>query len=101
MTSITINSMKVGARDAANLMRALSHEGRLMVMCAVCDREHNVGELMQITGLGQSALSQHLALLRAEGLVETRREAQAVFYRLADPTVKSIVRVLHKAYCPQ
>ncbi len=100
MSTLTLDSMRAGAHDAANLMRALSHEGRLMIMCALCDREYSVGELAEVTGLGQSALSQHLALLRNDGLVATRREAQTVFYHLVDPTVRSILRILHKSYCP-
>lgn len=99
--TIDLASMKSGARDAAALMRALAHEGRLMVMCALCSREYSVGELAEVTGLSQSALSQHLARLRSDGLVATRREAQTVYYRLIDPTVKPIVRILHKSYCPQ
>lgn len=101
MTSLPLDSMKAGAHEAAGLMRALSHEGRLMVMCALCNREYSVGELAEVTGLSQSALSQHLALLRQEALVATRREAQTVFYSLANPTVKAIVRILHKSYCPE
>ncbi len=99
MTSLSLDSMKGGVQEAANLMRALSHEGRLLIMCALCEREYSVGELADVTGLGQSALSQHLALLRKDHLVTTRRQAQTVFYKLANTTVKSIVRILHKSYC--
>jgi len=100
MKAGTVDDMKKASAEAANLMRALSHESRLLVLCALCDSEHPVGELVQITGLSQSALSQHLAKLRAEGFVATRRESQTIHYRLANPAVRSVIQALYENYCP-
>jgi len=100
MNGGSVNDMKRASAKAASLMRALAHDGRLLVLCALCDREHSVGALAEITGLSASALSQHLAKLRAEGFVATRRNAQTVYYRLQDPTVRSVIDILYKNFCP-
>ncbi len=93
--------MREGAESAVKLMKALAHEGRLMVLCALLEGERSVGDLEQLTGLSQSALSQHLAKLREDGFAQTRREGQAIFYRLADAGPKHVIEVLHDLYCPQ
>jgi len=100
MIAQSVNDMKIAAAEAANLMRALSHEGRLLVLCSLCEQEHAVGTLVEITKLSQSALSQHLAKLRADGFVSTRREGQTIYYRLADPAVRSVIKALYKTFCP-
>ena len=100
MMDVTLDDMRAGSAEAASLMRALSHEGRLLVMCALCEGEHTVGALAGITGLSQSALSQHLAKLREQALVSTRREGQTIYYDLAQPAVREIIQVLHKNFCP-
>ena len=92
--------MKSASAEAASLMRALAHEGRLLVLCALCDKEYAVSDLVRLTGLSQSALSQHLAKLRDHGFVSTRRDGQAIHYRLADPAVRSVIETLYKNYCP-
>ena len=94
--------MKVMARraeEAAALMRSLSHGARLKVLCQLAGGEKSAGELVAASGLSQSALSQHLARLRGDGLVATRREAQTIHYRVADPKVLKIVRLLYELYC--
>lgn len=88
------------AGEAAALLKALAHEARLMVLCQLLDGEHSAGALQDSAGLSQSALSQHLAKLREEGLVATRREAQTIFYRLADPKVERVLDTLAAIYCP-
>jgi ArsR family transcriptional regulator len=88
------------AGEAASLLKALAHEARLMVLCQLVDGECSAGALQEQSGLSQSALSQHLAKLRAEGLVATRREAQSIFYRLADPHAARILEALAAIYCP-
>ncbi|MBU6445287.1 MAG: helix-turn-helix domain-containing protein [Alphaproteobacteria bacterium] len=93
------NEISRHAGDAASLMRALSHAARLKVLCALVGGERSVGELMKPSGLGQSALSQHLAKLREDGLVETRRDGQTIYYRLGDPQVKRVLDLLHELYC--
>lgn len=88
------------AGEAAALLKALAHDARLMVLCQLLDGEHSAGALQEGAGLSQSALSQHLARLREEGLVATRREAQTIYYRLADPKVARVLETLAAIYCP-
>jgi ArsR family transcriptional regulator len=88
------------AGEAAGLLRALAHEARLLVLCQLLEGEHSAGALQDASGLSQSALSQHLARLREEGLVATRREAQTIYYRLADPDVALVLDALAQIYCP-
>ncbi len=96
----SLEDMKAGASEAVGLMKALAHEGRLLVMCSLCEKERSVGELVEITGLSQSALSQHLAKLREDKMVETRRQAQSIYYRLAGKGPREIIETLHGLYCP-
>jgi ArsR family transcriptional regulator, virulence genes transcriptional regulator len=88
------------AGEAAALLKALAHEARLMVLCQLVEGEHSAGALQHGSGLSQSALSQHLARLRAEGLVATRRDAQTIYYRLADGNVARVLETLVQIYCP-
>ena len=88
------------AGEAAALLKALAHEARLMVLCQLVAGEQSVGALQEGSGLSQSALSQHLARLREEGLVATRREAQTIYYRLAEPKVARLLDTLAQIYCP-
>ena len=88
------------AGEVAGLLKAMANQRRLMVLCKLLEvGEMRVGELVEAVGLSQSALSQHLAKLRAEGLVTTRREGQSIFYRIADPNAARILGVLHEIYC--
>lgn len=100
MTPIDVDDMRGGSKEAATLMRALSHGGRLLALCALCEKSHAVGDLEEVTGLGQSALSQHLAKLRGDGLVSTKRHGQTITYELANPAVREIIEVLHSHFCP-
>jgi ArsR family transcriptional regulator, virulence genes transcriptional regulator len=88
------------AAEAARLLRALAHEGRLLVLCQLIEGERSVGALQTVAGLSQSALSQHLARLREDGLVATRREAQTIYYRLADDRAARVLSTLAAIYCP-
>ncbi len=92
--------MQAQAEAAAELLKALSNAQRLRVMCLLIDGEKTVGELNAEIELSQSALSQHLAVLREGGLVQTRREAQNVFYSVAEGPVQRLMRTLHDIYCP-
>jgi len=94
-----LKAMSRRAEEAAALLRALAHGARLKVLCELVGGEKNAGELVAASGLGQSALSQHLARLRQEGLVATRREAQVIYYRLADAKVERLVKLLYEIYC--
>jgi DNA-binding transcriptional ArsR family regulator len=90
------------AAEAAAMLRALSNESRLLVLCHLAESgELSVGELLERIPLAQSALSQHLARLRAEGLVATRKEAQSVFYRICDPRAEQVLGLLHDLFCPE
>jgi len=94
-------AMRAHAGEAAQLLRALANDKRLMLLCLLVDGEHSVGELNARLDLSQSALSQHLAVLREDGLVTTRREAQTIFYALADGPAQRIIETLHGIYCGQ
>lgn len=89
------------AADAVKLLRALSNERRLMVLCRLGAGELCVGDLQQALGVSQSVLSQHLAVLRADGVVATRREGQTIFYRIADPAAGRVITTLMSIYCPE
>ncbi len=91
--------MAARADDAADLLKALANPQRLRILCLLHDAELSVGELNQHVELSQSALSQHLAVLRAKALVQTRRDAQTVYYTLAPGPVSAIVHTLHGIYC--
>lgn len=88
------------AGRAANLLRLLGNEKRLMVLCQLADGELSVGALQAMIGLSQSALSQHLALMREQGLVATRRESQTIHYRIADPAALRVIQTLAELFCP-
>lgn len=93
--------IQVNAGEAAGLLKVLSNPTRLLVMCALVTREYTAGELESLVGVGQSALSQHLAKLRSENLVATRRGGQRIFYSLADDRVRRIITTLHDIYCAE
>lgn len=97
---IPLDRFEASAGEAAGLLRALSNEKRLMILCQLGDREMSVGQMLPLVGLSQSALSQHLAKLRDEALVATRREGTAIFYRIAEPAVLKVIAVLAEIYCP-
>ncbi len=84
---------------ASALLKAMSNKRRLLILCHLSDGEHSVGELCSLIGLSQSALSQHLAKLRHDDLVKTRRSAQSVYYSIAPGEVESILGTLHRLYC--
>lgn len=90
--------LESSAGAAARLMKLLASEQRLVLLCRLGQGECSVGELAQHVGLAQSAASQHLAKLRAEGLVETRREAQTIYYRLVDEAAARVIGLLCDIY---
>ncbi len=87
------------AAEAARLLAALANESRLMILCELVDGELSVGTLVEAVGLTQSALSQHLAKLRAAGIVATRRDAQTIYYRLASEAAGRVMTTLAEIYC--
>ena len=96
-----IHDVERNVEVAVNLLKALSNEKRLMIVCALYKGEKNVGELEKIVGLSQSALSQHLARLRRDGLVNNRRHAQTIYYSLSDRATEQILRCLYDIYSPE
>ncbi|HEY4636036.1 MAG TPA: metalloregulator ArsR/SmtB family transcription factor [Rhodospirillales bacterium] len=97
---LELRKLRAQAGRAARTLKLLANERRLLILCELADGEAAVGTLAQEVGLGQSALSQHLAKLRNEKLVATRRQAQTVFYRIADPKVKRLLSALKEIFCP-
>ena len=97
--SAEMKAMSRKADQAASLLRALSHGARLRVVCELVDGERSAGDLVRASGLSQSALSQHLAKLREERLVATRRDAQTIYYRIADSRALQVLKVLYELYC--
>lgn len=97
---LDIAQFQANASEAAKLLRALANERRLVILCQLADGERSVGELLPKVGLSQSALSQHLAKLREEGIVATRREAQTIWYRIEDPAAVKLVMTLADIFCP-
>ncbi len=98
-TSPSPQEMARHAGAAAELLKALAHPARLLVLCQLVEGERSVGELQPITGLSMSALSQHLSVLREMALVTTRREAQTIFYSMADGPAAGVLEALYAAYC--
>ena len=90
------------ATEVADILRALANERRLMILCKLVEwGEANVTSLTEAVGLSQSALSQHLAKMRDEGIVTTRRESQTIWYRIADPRIEQVFGILYELYCKQ
>lgn len=91
--------MKENAGKAAKLLKSLANESRLALLCTLASGEQSVGDLNAQTTLSQSSLSQHLGVLRKEGLVQTRRVSQTIYYSLADSPALKVIETLHEIYC--
>jgi len=88
------------AATAARMLKLLGNENRLLILCSLAARgEMKVGDIVETVGLSQSALSQHLALLRTDGMVAFRRESQTLYYRVSDPRAARILKLLKDIYC--
>lgn len=94
-----LETLQENARRATALLRAMGNPHRLMILCQILGGEKNVSELERLIGLSQSALSQHLARLRRDRLVQTRRSAQTIFYSLAGEEAKAVLSTLYTLYC--
>lgn len=97
---VAIDLLQESAGKAARTLRLLGNEHRLLTLCLLAEGEKHVGALQKEIGLSQSALSQHLAKLRDDGLVATRRESQTIHYRIADPDILRLIETLADIYCP-
>jgi len=87
------------ARKASNFLKALSHESRLLLLCLLAERERSVSELENILSLRQSAVSQQLARLRYDGMVDTRRDGKTIYYCLANDDVRQLIAVIYGIFC--
>jgi len=94
-----IGKLQNNATKASVLLKTMANEWRLLILCHLAEKERSVGELEGLIGLNQSALSQHLAVLRRENLVKTRREAQSIYYSLASEEAAKIMGTLYNLYC--
>jgi DNA-binding transcriptional ArsR family regulator len=98
---VALATLERKASEAAGLLKLLANENRLLILCRLALKgEMSVSDLADAVGLSQSALSQHLAKMREEGLVATRREATTVFYRMADENAERLLMLLKDIYCP-
>jgi ArsR family transcriptional regulator, virulence genes transcriptional regulator len=102
MRSRTLDTQGIekAAEEVAGVLRSIGNERRLMILCKLVEwGEGNVNALAEVIGLSQSALSQHLARMRDEGLVTYRRDSQTLWYRIADPRIEDLLATLHNLYC--
>ena len=96
---LDIDEIMASAREASEFLKALSHEARLVILCLLVEGEKSVSEIEQLLSLRQPAVSQQLARLRSDKLLETRRDGKNVYYSLARPEVREVIAALHAAFC--
>lgn len=94
-----LETLMRNARDASDLLKALSHESRLLVLCLLAEKERSVGELEHILSLRQPTVSQQLARLRLDGLVDTRRDGKTIYYSIGNDDVRRVIEVIYDIYC--
>ena len=94
-----LDKMMKNAMDAANFLKAISHEGRLMILCHLASGEKSVTELETLLSARQAAVSQQLSRLRLEGFVIPRREGKAIYYRLADDRSRQVIDLVYDMFC--
>ena len=94
-----VTELQENAAKASSLLKTMANEWRLLILCHLAEGEKSVGELEKLIDLNQSALSQHLAVLRREQLVQTRREAQSIYYSLSSNEAASVMGTLYSLYC--
>ena len=93
--------MEGKAGEVAGLLRTLAHPARLMIVCTLAEGEYSVGQLEQELGIHQPSLSQQLTVLRDAGIVETRREAKQIFYRLTEARAERLIQSLYTIFCAE
>lgn len=96
---LPLDQMQANAARATSLLKSMANESRLMILCQLSEKEMTVGELTEKVPLSQSALSQHLGILRREKLVKTRRQSQFVWYSLASGDARSLIGSLYEIFC--
>lgn len=100
-TAFAVEAMRRAAGEATALLGVLANENRLLLLCQLTQGERSVSELENLLDLHQPSLSQQLSVLRAQGLVSTRREGKRMFYAIADPRVQALLDTLYSLFCPQ
>jgi ArsR family transcriptional regulator, virulence genes transcriptional regulator len=93
------NEMQTAADEASNLLKALSNRHRLLIVCQLIEKERSVGELAALLNVRDSTVSQHLALLRKDGLVTARRDGQTIWYSIGSEPARELVSTLYRVYC--
>lgn len=96
---MNVDKLQASARRASTLLKAMGNEHRLLILSQLANGERSVGELVRLVGLSQSALSQHLARLRRDNLVRTRREAQTIYYSMASDEALAVLEQIYQLYC--
>jgi len=96
---LDIDEIMASAREASEFLKALTHEARLVILCLLVEGEKSVSEIERLLSLRQPAVSQQLARLRSDKLLETRRDGKNIYYSLARPEVREIIAALHAAFC--
>jgi ArsR family transcriptional regulator, virulence genes transcriptional regulator len=99
VADMNMGELQARALRAAGLLKAMANPVRLMVLCQLAEGEKSVGELEKVAAVSQSALSQHLALLRERGVVRSRREGQSILYALDGPEAPALLAALYEVYC--
>ena len=99
--ALDLQAMREHAGQAVAMLKLLGNEDRLMLLCQLTEGERTVGELEQLTGIGQPTLSQQLGVLRRDGLVQTRREGKFIWYQLADDRALQLMQAIHRLFCKQ
>lgn len=94
-----LKELEENSQKASHLLRVMANEKRLLILCNLMDRELSVHEIQDATGLGQSTVSQQLAILRAEKIVSNRRQAQSVYYKLISEEAAEVLHTLHRNFC--
>ncbi len=97
--TLDIQAMRQSAGSAVTFLKSMANEDRLILLCQLTQGERSVGELEQLTGIQQPSLSQQLGVLRAEGLIQPRRDGKFVFYRIVDTRVLGLLYALEAAFC--
>ena len=97
--SLDIQQLRANAEEAGQLLKALSNPDRLLLLCQLSQGERNVSELEALLGIQQPTLSQQLAVLRREGLVETRREGKLIYYCISSPAALAVINTLYQLFC--
>lgn len=97
--ALSVDEMGARAAEAAALLKALSHEGRLMILCHLSSGEKSVSQLEALLGVRQAAVSQQLSRLRGEDMVNSRRDGKTIYYSIRDPKARSVIATVYHLYC--